>query len=90
MPPPALRFTEHKQITNPVPLIFIIESLNTACARAQRLTSLFNQLFARFIEADDRTFFIVIFRVQVQHVFHTSDELGIHLSDAPLLFQPRL
>ena len=90
VPPSSLRLTKHEQVAHASSLIFVIETLDFSGSRRDRLSSFSNQLLARFIKADCRALLIVIFSVQIEHVFHAGDELGVDFTDAPLLFQPRL
>jgi hypothetical protein len=41
-------------------------------------------------KADGGSLLVLLFGVQIQHVFHAGDKLRVDLADAPLLFQPRL
>src|SRR5215210_5731483 len=88
--PSSLRLTNHKQVTHATSLIFIIESLDFSSSRWGRLSAFSNQLFTCLIKADCRMLLIIIFCVQIEHVFHAGDELGVYFTYAPLLFQPRL
>src|SRR5207302_5364313 len=47
-------------------------------------------LFVRLIEVDFRSLLIIRLFVQIQHILHASDKLGIHFRDAPLLVEPGL
>src|SRR5215216_3588858 len=90
VPPPSLRFTKHKQVAHASSLIFVIEALDSSGTCRHWLSGFSNQLFARLIKPDCGTLFIIIFGVQIKHVFHAGDKLGVDLAYAPLLFQPRL
>ena len=90
MPEATLRLTEHEQVAHASSLIFVIEPRDLSWTHRQRATSLSNQLLARLVKADHRQLLGVRFSVQIQHVFHAGDELGIDLADTPWLLQPWL
>lgn len=69
-------------------LIFIIKAFDLSRTSRQWGASLFDQLFTRLVKADRRALFVIIFRIQIQDVFHTGDKLRVEFADAPLLFQP--
>src|SRR5205814_3767212 len=68
-----------------------VEPLRLARRGRHGLPDLADQLLARLIQAHLRPPRVVGPVVDLQHVFHRADELGVRLRrDAPLLPQPRL
>src|SRR5919197_1101685 len=89
-PPAGLGFHEEQEIARAVPLIFIIIALRSPRLSWQRLSGLFNELLGRLIKVDLGPSRIVGLRGDLQDIFHSGDELGPDLWDAPLFLQPRL
>src|SRR5262252_4697268 len=90
MPPAGLGFHEEKEIARAVPLIFIIIALRSPRLAWQRLSGLCNELLGRLIKVDLGPSRIIGLCVDLQNIFHSGDELGPDLWDAPLFLQPRL
>src|SRR4029077_19433869 len=71
--------------------VLVVEPLRLARRRRQRLHDLADQLLAGLVQADQRPLLVVGPVVDLQHVLHRTDKLGVGLGrDAPLLLQPRL
>src|SRR5262249_33505346 len=69
----------------------VIEALRLPRRRRDRLHHLADQLLAGLVQGDQRPLLVVGSVVDLQHVLHRTDELGVGLGrDAPLLPQPRL
>ena len=82
---------ENKEIAGAIALVLIIIFGHITRSWRQRHTSLLGQLFATFIKADKRSFWIVGTMIDRQRIFHGTDEVGtLRLWNTPLLFQPRL
>src|SRR6201991_1148417 len=90
VPPSSLRFAHHEQVAHASSLILIIKASDFPSTGGNWLPGFSDQLLARLIEADRGTHFVVIFGIQIKHIFHASNELGVDFADTPLLFQPRL
>src|SRR5215207_995017 len=90
MPVAALRLTEEEEVTHPLTAVLVVVTLRLTRRGRQWRARLGDQLLACLVKADDGALLIVGFFIQVQHVFHAGDELGVDLADTPLLFQPRL
>ena len=90
VPPASLRLTDHKQVARAVALVLIVIALNSASFGWQTSARLYDQLLAGLIKVYFRALFIKGLGVQLQHIFHASDELRIYFPDTPLLFEPGL
>src|SRR5262245_44064979 len=90
MPPAGLGFHEEKKIARAVALVFVIIALRSPRLGWQRLSGLFNELLGRLIKVDLGPRRIIGLRVDLQDIFHSGDERGPDLWDAPLFLQPWL
>src|SRR5512134_1956427 len=88
--PACLRLTEYEKVACAVALVLIIKALNLPRCWWQSLSNLLGQLLACFIKVYFRPLRVIRLFIQVKHLFHSCDKLGIHLRYAPLLFLPRL
>jgi hypothetical protein len=87
----AERLEHHKQVRRPVAFVFVISSGRAAWGRGDRHTGFLHKLLAGFVEADHGAFWVVRPMVNLQHVLHRADEIGVLLGgDHPLLTQPGL
>src|SRR5215471_12161275 len=71
-------------------LVLAVVALDPAWLRCDRLAYLANKLNRAFVEADHRAFRIGRFAIEVEHVLHPRDVLGIDPGNAPHLLAPRL
>jgi hypothetical protein len=90
VPPARLRCTHHEQGARAVALVLIVVSLAPPWSRRKRRAGLLEQLLARLLEGDGRTLCILRFGAQLEDLFPGGDKRGIHGTDAPWPFQPRL
>lgn len=89
-PPSRKRLERQEQTRHAVADVHMIEPLDIAWTHRQWLSCLANQLLEGLIHADHRPLWIIRPGVDVQHVFHVTDELRRLLGrDAPHLFQVR-
>jgi hypothetical protein len=81
---------EHDDVGCPVADVFVIVARTLAGFRRHRHTRLADELAGRLVEADDRPIGVGRLRVELQHIFHSGDVLGVELGNAPHLLLPRL
>lgn len=90
--PPAFKWGEdHEQVGRSVALVFVVVAGRTAWRDGHGGARLDDQLLRGLVEADNRPFRVVWTGVDLQHILHRSDELGVGLRwDHPLPVQVRL
>src|SRR5581483_6889613 len=90
-PPPQQRLTGHEQVRRPVPLVLVIHPCRLTRSRRDGVAGLINQLRRGLVHAHDGPVRVVWPLVDVQHLLHPADELGVLARrDDPLLDLPRL
>jgi len=74
-------------MAHPSACVFIIVTLRLTRFRGERLTGLSYLLLARLIDTDERLLRSIGPVIDIQHVFHGTDEFGIGFGrNTPLLF----
>src|SRR5215510_11687261 len=90
MPPAGLGFHEEKEVARAVAGVFVVAALRPSRLGGQRLPGLLDELLAGLIKVDLGPGGIIRLSVDLQDIFHGSNELRTHFWDAPLFLQPRL
>src|SRR5438128_466639 len=91
MPPAGKRLREREHIRRAVAFILAVETLTASRRSGKRSLRFDGQLLTQFVHADQREARIVRPLVDLQHVFHVVDKLGIVLRrNAPHAFLPGL
>ncbi len=84
--PTFQRRYHHEEGAHAVALIFAINAFGLSGLHGQCITCFLNQLLGGFIQANQRSAWIVWAMVDLQDILHCADELGTLLGpDAPLL-----
>ncbi len=71
------RGEQHEQIGRPLALVLVVVARRLARQHRQRRACLRDELFAGFIEADQRSGRIVRPGIDLEHVLHRGDERGV-------------
>src|SRR4051794_21316995 len=89
--PAQERFGDHEEVGRAVAGVLVVVPLGLARLGRDRLDHLADELLARLVEADQRPLLVVGPVVDVEHILHVADELGVGLRrDAPLFLEVRL
>src|SRR5271165_6802274 len=91
-PPPAFeRGEDHEQGGGSVALVLVVVAGWTSRRRDDRRARFDRQLLGRFVEANDGSFWVVRTPVDVEHVLHAGDEVGVGVGrNDPLFLEVRL
>ena len=81
---------EDKEVGRAVALVLAVVTFPLAGLGGNGLAHLANRLGRALVEADHRPLGIGGFRVEVEHILHAGDILGIDLGNAPHVFAPWL
>jgi len=79
-----------KRLTTPFAAILVIEAFRPSRCGRDRLTRFADAWGGAFIEADRRPLRVRLLGIEVEHILHASDGLGVDLGDAPHILPPRL
>ena len=85
-----MRVEEDEQIGRAVAAILAVVALELPGLGRDRLAHLADQLDRALVEADHRPLRIGRLGIEIEHVLHAGDVLGVDLGDAPHLPAPRL
>jgi len=88
--PGLVGIEEDEEVGGSVALVLTVEALDLAWFGGDGLSHFADELDRAFVEADDGAAWIGLLRVEIEHVFHARDVLGIHLGYAPHVLSPRL
>src|SRR5271157_5656818 len=91
-PPPAFeRGEDHEQGGGSVALVLVVVAGWTSRRRDDRRARFDRQLLGRLVEANDGSFWVVRTPVDVEHVLHAGDEVGVGVGrNDPLFLEVRL
>lgn len=70
--------------------LFVVFSERLSRFHRQHPVRGISKCFAAFLKADDRTFWVIWPRVDIQNSFHLDDELGRRLTNTRCFYLPRL
>lgn len=82
----AFRFNGDEKIRCPVPCVLVVAPSYTQCRHRLDGTRVCVQFLALFIKTEDGFLRIVRLCVQIEHIFHASNERFIHSWNAPHFF----
>ena len=81
--PRAMGVDEDEEIDDAVAAILVVEALEPSGCGRDRLARFADELGGAFVEADHRPLWVRLLGIEVEHVFHPGDVLGVDLGDAP-------
>ena len=89
--PRAMGIDEDEEIDGAVAAILVVEALGgpSGCGR-DRLARFADELGGPFVEADHGPLRVKLLGIEVEHILHAGDVLGVDLGDAPHVLLPRL
>src|ERR1700682_2751730 len=88
---PGERLKRHEEVGGSVSPVLAIDPPRAPRLRRQRFSYIGQQLLGRFVQTDLRSLGIVRSLIDIQHVLHPPNELGVGMGrNAPDLSQPRL
>src|ERR1700722_13162395 len=88
--PRAMCVKEDKEIDGAVAAILVIEAFGPSRRRRDWLTRFADELAGAFVEADHRPLRVRLLGIEVEHILHAGDVLGVDLGDAPQVLLPGL
>jgi hypothetical protein len=87
VPPRNQRRKEHERIGRPVPHLLTVVALRCFRLQRQRRPAVGHQLLTYLVHADQWSLWIEGTVIDLQTIFHATDELGIGFWGAPTLLQ---
>ena len=78
------------RVRGPVALVFAVVALKLTRLGRDRLAHLADELDRALVEADHRPLWVGRLGVEIEHVLHAGDVIGVDLGNAPHLLAPRL
>src|SRR5271166_3812772 len=81
---------EDEEIDSAVAAILVIEALGPSGRGWDRLARFADELGGVFVEADHRPLRVRLLGVEIEHILHAGDVLGVDLGDAPHVLLPGL
>ena len=81
---------EDEEIDDAVAAILVVEALGPSGCGRDRLARFADELGGAFVEADHRPLWVRLLGVEVEHILHAGDVLGVDLGDAPHVLLPGL
>src|ERR1700722_18932686 len=81
--------TKTKRLTA-VAAILVVEALEPSGCGRDRLARFADELGGAFVEADHGPLRVRLLGIEVEHILHAGDVLGVDLGDAPHVLLPRL
>src|SRR5208337_3956903 len=88
--PRAMGIEEDEEIDGAVAAILVVEALEPSGCGRDRLARFADELGGAFVEADHRPLRVKLLGIEVEHILHAGDVLGVDLGDAPHVLLPRL
>src|SRR5271166_5794036 len=88
--PRAMGIEEDEEIDGAVAAILVVEALEPSGCGRDRLARFADELGGAFVEADHRPLGVRLLGIEVEHIFHAGDVLGVDLGDAPHVLLPGL
>ena len=88
--PRAMGVKEDEEIDGAVAAILVIEAFGPSRCGRDRLTRFADELGGAFVEADHWPFRVRLLGIEVEHILHAGDVLGVDLGDAPHVLLPGL
>src|SRR5271157_5325744 len=88
--PRAMGIEEDEEIDGAVAAIFVVEALEPSGCGRDRPARFADELGGAFVEADHRPLRVRLLGIEVEHILHPGDVLGVDLGDAPHVLLPRL
>src|ERR1700755_42136 len=81
--PGSMHVEEDEQVGRCIALILAVETFELAWSGRDRLQHLADELCRTLVETDHRALRIGLFSIEVEHVLHAGDILGVDLRNAP-------
>src|SRR5271165_6643077 len=81
---------EDEEIDGAVAAILVVEALEPSGCGRDRLARFADELGGAFVEADHGPLRVKLLGIEVEHILHAGDVLGVDLGDAPHVLLPRL
>ncbi len=88
--PRAMGVKEDKEIDGAVAAILVIEAFGPSRRGWDRLARFADELGGAFVEADHGPLRVKLLGIEVEHILHAGDVLGVDLGDAPHVLLPGL
>ena len=88
--PGAVRVEEDEQIGRAVAPVLAVVALDLSRLGRDRQAHLADELDRALVEADHRPLRVGRFGVEIEHVLHAGDVIGVDLGNAPHVLAPRL
>src|SRR5271166_2125281 len=88
--PGAMGVKEDEEIDGAVAAILVIEALGPSRCGRDRLARFADELGWAFVEADHWPLRVRLLGIEVEHILHAGDVLGVDLGDAPHVLLPGL
>jgi len=85
MPPAHMRLHKHEQVAGAFTFVLVIVALRPPRFAWQRLPRLTDQLVRALVKADPWPFGVFRFGIQVEHIFHMPNVVGVDSRNAPFL-----
>ena len=88
--PRAMGIDEDEEIDGAVAAILLVEALEPSGCGRDRLARFADKLGGAFVEADHGPLRVMLLGIEVEHILHAGDVLGVDLGDAPHVLLSRL
>ena len=88
--PRAMGIDEDEEIDGAVAAILVVEALEPSGCGRDRLARFADELGGAFVEADHGPLRVKLLGIEVEHILHAGDVLGVDLGDAPHVLLPGL
>lgn len=88
--PPRFGSQRSSRIANAVALVFAVRARGLPRLCGQGSAHFRHQLLGTFVKAHDGVRAVVGRFIEIEHIFHASDQFRAHLGNTPLLLLPRL
>lgn len=85
-----MHIEEDEQVRRPVAPVLAVVALDLPRLGRDRLAHLADKLGGALVEADDRPLGIRRFGIEVEHILHAGDVIGVNLGNAPHVLAPWL
>src|SRR6266508_3046611 len=86
--PGSMHVEEDEQVGRSIALILAVETFELAWSGRDRLAHLADELCRTLVETDHRALRIGLFSIEVEHVLHAGDIVGVDLRNAPHVQAP--
>src|SRR6516165_7999975 len=86
--PGSMHVEEDEQVGRSIALILAVETFELAWSGRDRLAHLADELCRTLVETNHRALRIGLFSIEVEHVLHAGDILGVDLRNAPHVLAP--